>query len=315
MNSHFDPNAYNPKFSFKFLYPKHWLTWLSLVLCNIISWLPHSIQLKFAQFISKRLVKLKNKVNKRARANLKLCFTQKSSEEIESILFEQYVTAVCFFLTISSISLKGKNWLHRHVKVHNQKYLDLALSSKKNIILLVPHTWAIDIPAIYLASLGFPVSAMAKKQRNPVFEYLMHKQRVQFGGRVYLRSCGIKPFIKSIKKDNYIGYYLPDEDLGPESSVFVDFFDTTKATLTGLGRLARITDSIVVPLLVGYNTSKNVFEINFSPTFDHFPSSDISDARKMNVCIEEYIKDHPEQYMWILRFLKTRPEGEPDPYL
>ncbi len=56
----------------------------------------------------------------------------------------------------------------------------------------------------------------------------MHRQRVQYGGRVYERSGGIKPFIKSIR-EGYLGYYLPDEAFGPEHSVFVDFFATQKS--------------------------------------------------------------------------------------
>ncbi|MGR5542765.1 lauroyl-Kdo(2)-lipid IV(A) myristoyltransferase, partial [Vibrio campbellii] len=87
--------------------------------------------------------------------------------------------------------------------------------NNQRAILLVPHSWAIDIPAILLASKGLPVSAMANNQKNLVLDWLMHKQRVQYGGRVYDRSGGIKPFIKSVK-DGYLGYYLPDQDHGPE---------------------------------------------------------------------------------------------------
>ncbi|GAL05780.1 lipid A biosynthesis (KDO) 2-(lauroyl)-lipid IVA acyltransferase [Photobacterium aphoticum] len=34
----------------------------------------------------------------------------------------------------------------------------------------------------------------------------------------------------------------------------------------------------------------------------------------MNQCIEQYVTERPEQYMWILRLLKTRPNGEDNPY-
>lgn len=38
------------------------------------------------------------------------------------------------------------------------------------------------------------------------------------------------------------------------------------------------------------------------------------DARMMNQCIEQYVNQRPEQYMWILRLLKTRPNNDEKPY-
>ena len=53
------------------------------------------------------------------------------------------------------------------------------------------------------------------------------------------RNDGIKPFIQSVRQ-GYWGYYLPDQDHGPEHSEFVDFFATYKATLPAIGRLMKV---------------------------------------------------------------------------
>ncbi len=62
--------------------------------------------------------------------------------------------------------------------------------------------------------------------------------RRRFGGRLHARNDGIKPFIQSVRQ-GYWGYYLPDQDHGPEHSEFVDFFATYKATLPAIGRLMK----------------------------------------------------------------------------
>jgi KDO2-lipid IV(A) lauroyltransferase len=50
------------------------------------------------------------------------------------------------------------------------------------------------------------------------------------------------------------------------------------------------------------------------PAWDNFPSADVAaDARRMNEFIEQRILEMPEQYYWVHRRFKTRPEGE-DPY-
>ncbi|MEH0742539.1 lauroyl-Kdo(2)-lipid IV(A) myristoyltransferase [Vibrio cholerae] len=310
----YDPKAYNPTFEWGFLAPRYWGTWLAVFFGALLSLLPNVLRLGLARQLAKVAVKLNNKANRRARVNLAMCFSQKSDAEREQILFDAYVTSISFTISFASLTLRSKQWLEKNTTIRGFEHLTQVTDSGENVILLVPHTWAIDIPAVLLASRGLPVSAMAKAQKNKVSDWLMHRQRVQYGGRVYDRSGGIKPFIKSVRSDGYLGYYLPDEDLGREHSVFVDFFDTTKATISGLGRLSKLSKSKIVPLFAMYNSQTGQYELDFYPALP-FPTSDQhQDARMMNECIENYVSKSPDQYMWILRLLKTRPDTDVNPY-
>ncbi|ENM3882660.1 lauroyl-Kdo(2)-lipid IV(A) myristoyltransferase [Vibrio cholerae] len=310
----FDEYAYNPQFQRRFLHPRYWGTWLAVFLACLISFFPTAVKRTIARGLTKLAIQVKNKANTRARVNLTMCFPDKSQQEREEMLFNMYVTSIMFLMGFASASLRSKQWLESHTTVRGLEHVEQVLAQGENVILLVPHTWAIDIPAILLASRGLPVSAMAKSQKNLVSDWLMHKQRVQYGGRVYDRSVGIKPFIKSVRKDGYLGYYLPDEDLGREHSVFVDFFATQKATIAGLGRLSTLSKAKIIPLFAMFNTQTGCYELDFFPQLP-FPTGDEQqDARMMNECIEAYVTQRPEQYMWILRLLKTRPDSDENPY-
>ncbi len=312
-HNHFDIKAYNPSFKLTFLAPKYWGTWLTVFFASLISYLPSSVRFWLATQLAKQAIKIKNKANKRARVNLTMCFPDKSEQGREEILYYSYVTSIAFLMSFASLTLKNRQWLENNTRINGIENLTSITDKGEKVILLVPHTWAIDIPAVLLASRGLPVSAMAKAQKNPVSDWLMHKQRVQYGGRVYDRSGGIKPFIKSVRQ-GYLGYYLPDEDLGPENSVFVDFFATTKATISGLGRLSHISKAKIVPLFAMFNAKTGQYQLDFYPALP-FPTGDEhKDARMMNECIEEYVSKNPEQYMWILRLLKTRPDTRINPY-
>ncbi len=310
----YDPKAYNPTFQWYFLAPKYWGTWLAVMLAVIVSFLPGFVCHFFAKNMAKVAVKVKSKANIRARVNLSMCFPQKSEQEREQILYHSYVTSIGFLLGFCRLSIRSKQWLENNTTIRGMEHLTSVTEKGEKVILLVPHTWSIDIPAVLLASRGLPVSAMAKAQKNEVSDWLMHKQRVQYGGRVYDRSAGIKPFIQSIRNDNYLGYYLPDEDLGPEHSVFVDFFATTKATMSGLGKLSKLSRAKIVPLFAMFDPQTGRYELDFYAALP-FPTGDeCQDARMMNECIEQYVSQKPEQYMWILRLLKTRPDNEKNPY-
>ncbi len=309
----FDPKAYNPQFEWSFLVPKYWGTWVAVLLSSTVSLLPNGFRVGIAKLLAKQAVRVKNKANRRARVNLEMCFPDKSQGEREEILHKSYVTSISFLMSFARLTLRNKAWLENNTTINGLEHLTSITDKGENVILLVPHTWAIDVPAVLLASRGLPVSAMAKAQKNKLSDWLMHRQRVQYGGRVYDRSGGIKPFIKSVR-DGYLGYYLPDEDLGREHSVFVDFFATKKATISGLGRLSKLSKAKIVPLFAQYDSNTGRYTLDFYPALPFPTESEEQDARMMNQCIEDYVSEKPEQYMWILRLLKTRPDTNVNPY-
>ncbi|WP_413112729.1 lauroyl-Kdo(2)-lipid IV(A) myristoyltransferase [Thaumasiovibrio sp. DFM-14] len=309
----FDPIAYNPTFKNAWLKPKYWGTWLTVLLGLPLALTPVRFRAWIAMKLASKLAKKNRGSIYKAKYNLKACFPEKTEQERHSLLTQCLTTAGTYLLGFAAVSLRSRHWLQQHSDIKGMENLTQHTEQGENVILFVPHTWAIDIAAILMASYGMPVAAFANKQKDEVLDYLMHRQRVQYGGRVYDRSTGIKPFIKAVR-DGYLGYYLPDEDHGPENSVFAPFFGTTKATLPGLGKLAKVTRAHIVPVTSMYNASTGRFEIEIHPAIEGLASGDEAvDARIMNACVEKQIAPYPEQYMWILKLLKTQPDGK-DPY-
>ncbi|PML79729.1 lipid A biosynthesis (KDO)2-(lauroyl)-lipid IVA acyltransferase [Enterovibrio norvegicus] len=304
-----DKNTYNPTFSWSYLLPRYWTTWLAVIFGAVFTLLPHFVHKAIAKGLSRIVCLSKSGSVHRTRVNLSLCFPEASEAEREQMLKKQFAVAICYLLKFPSITLKSRKWLQKNVVVSGEEQL---IDTKQNTILLVPHTWSIDVPAIYLASRGLPVAAFAKKQKNGLSDWLMHRQRVQYGGAVCERKQGIKPFIKAVR-GGYLGYYLPDEDLGEKHSVFVDFFATTKATLSGLNKLAKVSQARIVPLYAKFNLDSGRYEIKLYEPIT-LSGDEWVDARLMNQFIENQVVPEPEQYMWILRLLKTRQNGEKNPY-
>ncbi|WP_165312537.1 lauroyl-Kdo(2)-lipid IV(A) myristoyltransferase [Vibrio ziniensis] len=306
----FDPSAYHPTFEWHFLAPKYWGTWFILLLLVPIALLPVRFRYWVSTKVVRKLIKQRKSTTHTAWVNLEMCFPEKSEQEREEILFQTLVTAGVFLTGFSLVTLRNKKWLEKQCDLRGVEHIHQVIEQGHNVILLAPHTWAIDIPAVLLASRNLPVAGMAKKQSNEVIDWLMHRQRVQYGGRVYERSGGIKPFIKAIR-DGYLGYYLPDQDHGREQSIFVDFFAATKATLPGLGKLAKVSKAVIIPIYAMIDAKTGRYIVNIYPQLAPFPTgSEEQDARAMNAFIEEQATMYPEQYMWILKLLRTQPDGK-----
>ena len=302
-------DQYDPAFRLSFLHPKHWLLWLAMPLIFLLALLPHrarrAISHAGAQFILTR----KRGAKRRAMNNIALCFPELTQEEQEHLLIRTFTVAGCVLLGFAQPFIKGRRYMLDSHDIHGAQHLADLQAQDKNVIMLVPHNWAIDFSALYFAANDMPMVAMIKPQSNPIVDWLMNVQRKQFGGRIYQRSQGIKPYLRSIK-EGYLAYYLPDEEHAIQQSVFAPFFGHDKATVKGVGKLAKLADAAILPVFPSYNLETGRFEIDIRAPLKGFPSGDeYTDACHMNQTLESMIRAQPEQYMWILSVLRTNPDG------
>ena len=113
--------------------------------------------------------------------------------------------------------------------------------------------------------------------------------------------------IKALK-DGEACVYLPDQDYGRNRSIFVPFFGVKEAaTTTGtliFARQANVETMMIVP-----TRTDNGYTLTISPPFANFPSQDEkADLILINQALEQAILQKPEQYMWLHRRFKTRPD-------
>ncbi len=147
--------------------------------------------------------------------------------------------------------------------------------------------------------------------KNQVYDWFINRQRACFGGKVYERGVGIKPAIKSMRAGFHF-FYLPDQDHGAEQSLFVPFFGQLKATLPALPKLVKLADAIVVPMFSAYDPDAACYELIYRPPLAPYPTADLTaDTRQMNAEIEALLEPRREQYMWFLKYFRSRPAGDP----
>ena len=304
-----------PEFKKNYLSPVYWSTWFLLGMIAGISMFPPSFRDPVLAKIGRWAGRLSKKARRRATINLSLCFPEKSDTEREIIVDNMFATALQSIVMMAELAIRGPEKFQKRVFWKGLEILEEIRHNNRNVIFLVPHGWSVDIPAMLLAAQGKKMAAMFHQQRNPVIDYVWNSVRRKFGGRLHAREDGIKPFIQSVRQ-GYWGYYLPDQDHGPEYSEFADFFATYKATLPIIGRLMNISQAMIIPLFPVYDEKKHLLTIEIRPPMDACIASadNKTIARKMNKTVEILVGPHPEQYVWVLKLLKTRKSNEADPY-
>jgi KDO2-lipid IV(A) lauroyltransferase len=182
------------------------------------------------------------------------------------------------------------------------------------VVWLAPHFVGLDMGGSRLAAEHRAVSVYSR-QKSPAVDAVLYHGRTRFVmPELYSRQDGIRPVVKAIRKGLPF-YYLPDMDFGERDSIFVPFFGVPAATITGLARLTRLAQAVVVPTVTYQLPGGDGYALHFYPAWENFPTGDVvADTRRMNAFIEERVREHPEQYFWVHKRFKTRPPGEPKVY-
>ena len=179
---------------------------------------------------------------------------------------------------------------------------------------MVPHFVALDAAGTRTA-LNFNVVSIYARQRNPVIDRWLRHGRSRFGDQLLqARHESIRGTIKAMKAGRPF-FYLPDMDHGRKESIFVPFFGIPAATITGLPRFTRMGGAVVVPCKVSMLEGGAGYQLDYGEPWADYPSGDLeADVRRQNEAIEAMVRETPEQYYWVHRRFKTRPEGEPSIY-
>lgn len=293
--------------------PRHWGTWLGLGLLWLLHRLPRAVVRALAPVLAGLLRHGSPKRRRIARLNLAWCFPQLAEAEREQWLREHYATAAQSLLDYGLLWFGSPGTHATRIRIEGAEQYERLREQGIPVIVLAPHSVALDHGGLRMSQLYDGVS-FAKPMRNPVVEWINHRSRTRYSGDIYTREQGLRPAIRQIRKGRFF-YYLPDEDLGAEGAVFVDFFGVPKATLTALGRLAGLTRAAVLPSYAWYDADTDQYVLTLWPPLADLPSGDpVLDARRMNAAVEQAVRTAPAQYLWTLRLFRTRPDGAPNPY-
>ncbi len=240
--------------------------------------------------------------------NLKLCFPEMGDEERRKLVRGHFKMFCRSLIERSILWWSSAERINGLIRVEGIEHFE-AIRGKPTIF-LAPHFVGMDTAGQWIAQQIDSVSMYAN-QKNRYLTELLLKKRARFGKQgLYSRQQGLRPVIKAIREGKPF-FYLPDQDQGIKDGAFIPFFGVPAATMTSLSRIAQMTGAQVVPSIVRVLPGAAGYVLTFYPAWENFPSGDdVADARRMNEFIEQRVLEMPEQYFWLHKRFKTRPEGE-----
>jgi len=202
--------------------------------------------------------------------------------------------------------------LRRVVRVEGEEHVQALRGAR--FIGLVPHFVGIELEGMRM-TLDYRGAAVYVHQKDRYIDAFLKRKRERFPGtRMIARQEGVKAILRAFREGQAL-QLSPDMDLGARDAVFVPFFGVETATVTALSRIAGLTRSRILPLVIKQLPGGQGYVARFYPAWDDYPGESAErDARRLNAFLEERIREMPEQYLWTHRRFKTRPDGEPGYY-
>lgn len=302
-----------PKFHKGLLLPRYWPTWLGFGIWWLLAQLPYKLQMLLGSALGKLMAVAAKRRIAIAKRNIDLCFAQLSPNE-RKILLQKHIDSLGkVFFEIGIAWFWPIKRLSKRVEIEGLEYLQKAQAEGKGVVLMTVHFSHMELTAAFL-NIVHSIDGTYRRHMNPVYDFIQDSRRKRFNSQITtIERKNMRVMIKALRQGRAV-WYAPDQDYGIKHSIFLPFFGINAACLTATTPLAQKGNAILMYVSCIRNP-QGKYKLVISPPVENFPTDDvIQDTQKVVSIIEQLILLAPEQYLWVHRRFKNRPEGEPDLY-
>ena len=246
--------------------------------------------------------------------NLEIAFPQVSRREHRRILRGVYVSLGRQLAEFCLFPHYTRENVTRTVIYDGFENFERAHALGKGVLFLTAHLGGWELSAFAHSLQGHPLSVVMRALDNPLVNRLVEHYRTMHGNRAIDKDDSARDLLAAMRAGEVVGI-LMDTNMTPPQGAFVDFFGTPAYTTTGLARIALRTNAAVVPTFTVWNTTLRKYTLRFDAAVELIRTGDdqadvVANTALFTKIIEDYVRRYPDQWLWVHRRWKTRPEGE-----
>ncbi|HKO10778.1 MAG TPA: lysophospholipid acyltransferase family protein [Acidobacteriaceae bacterium] len=246
--------------------------------------------------------------------NLQLAFPTKSEAERERILRDLYRCLGWQLAEFCQMPKYTRENTANRVRYEGLERYVAARDKGRGVLIVTAHLGAWELSSFWHSLMGYPMTMVIRRLDNPRVDRLVNGIRCLHGNRVAHKDDFARGLLAAMKRGDTVGI-LMDTNMTPPQGVFVPFFGVEACTASGLARVALRTGAAVLPGFMVWEPAEKRYVLHFGPEIDLVRSGDderdvVENTARFTAEIEAMVRRYPEQWLWVHRRWKTRPEGE-----
>lgn len=239
-------------------------------------------------------------------------FPEKSGREIQSIVNRMYKNFGMNLAEIFRLAGGAFDETNARVKVEGAHIVDQALKRGKGVLILTAHFGNWDLLGMFTIMRGYHLTFISKDLKNKTINEMWMMLRERFGVGIIPAHNSARAALRVLRRNELLGFIL-DQNRPRDAGIFADFFGRPACTTPGLAIFSAQAQAPVVPVFI-HRTPDGNHVIRALPAIEPPPDREPETIRKAtreyNLIIENQVRQHPEQWIWLHRRWKTRPLPE-----
>lgn len=235
---------------------------------------------------------------------------EKSAEEIRRLAKQTFIHLGRNFGEWLKIPALSDEEIITRVAPENLERVEEALRRGKGALLLTGHFGNWEWLAAYFGARGYQGGVVARRIHFEPYNRLLVGLRLSHHVKTFYRDESPREILKKLARNGVLGI-LPDQDVDKIDGVFIPFFGREAYTPTAPVALALASGAALVPIFLVRDG--NIFRLKVEEPIPVRRSGNKSeDLRRhtleWNAVLEKYIRQYPDQWVWMHRRWKTQPE-------
>lgn len=243
-----------------------------------------------------------------AMCNLELAFPGMDGDEKSRIAAGCFASLSRLIASVAQFPLITRSNVKEWIHYEGFEHYEAALRRGKGVLFATGHLGNWELSAFAHALLTAPMSVVVRPLDNPLLDEMATRYRSMSGNTILGRKDFLRPVVEALRRNEAVGV-LVDQNVTADRGVFVDFFGKKACVDAGFARLAARTGATVIPGFAFWREDENRHALKF---YQPVPINGdaLADTQAVHSALERAIREAPEQWLWIHRRWKTRPEGE-----
>ncbi|MEC9375492.1 MAG: lipid A biosynthesis lauroyl acyltransferase, partial [Pseudomonadota bacterium] len=297
---------------FSFWQPRYWLVWVGIGVLRLVVLLPQSKRMLFGRFLGRRMFFLLKNRRQIAITNLQICFPKIPLLERQDLAKRHFESLGMGIIELGMAWWCSDEELNSLINAEGTEYLNNALKQGSGVILLSAHFSCTELVTRKLALLSKRFAAMYRPSNNQFTDEIIYRIRSRSFSKL-IEKDNVRKLIKTLNENTTV-WYASDQAHGRRGNLVANFFEEPAITNTAISQIAKISNAPVIPFFPVRIENGCSYKYEILPPLKDFPSGDLqADAERLNQLLEKRISIAPEQYYWVHRRFKNRPDGFQDP--